>query len=603
MKPLEGFFCRGLKRSFGKAIFGVLLVLLIGVAAQAQHEADNWIFGNQAGLNFSSTNPVAISFTSTPAFNTQEGSSSISDQSGNLLFYTDGRTVWNKNNQQMPNGHNLLGGSSATQSALIVPWPNSECHKYFVFTVEEMGPQKQQRLSYSVVDMTLAGGLGDIVLASKNTILKTGVSEKLASVKDSSVTGFWVGAHGFSQTNTSVNKDFYIYHVTSGGVIAMPPQAVGSAHQNSSNTEHPSSGQMKISSDGKQIACAVNSAFVEILNFDTSTGAVTGPAKTFSALSPPFQNYSTYGLEFSADSKLLYVSTVVAPSKVYQLVISSSSWTTLLPTGVASPTGYDIAQLQLGPDGKIYVARDTKNYLSVITSPNTPGSLCNFTVNGPALSPGSNSRLGLPTMIGGSFSCAPTPTPTPTPSPDPCCPPWNQNQLTNMMSFDHSGSLAAPYTVHFVPTPSFKSQMQTYINYLNSMNSAISAITITWSLHNQGTGNNPNVPLGPQIPNLGNPSAFTTWNSGGSGNPTIAGIDPNFFKLPTSYPMVIGTWYRVHTGIYLENGQKFFPDNCAVVDINFKILVQSMRRNELPVLEISDGKDIIKRVPIKPRTQ
>lgn len=485
-KPHEEYFCRGLRRAFNKLTLGGLLVLLISSAGQAQHESDNWVFGNGAGLNFFSGNPVAFGGA---VINTQEGSSSISDQSGHLLFYTDGSSVWNKSNQPMPNGNNLFGGSSATQSALIVPWPNSDCNKYFVFTVEEMGEQKQQRLSYSVVDMTLAGGLGDVVVASKNTLLKTGISEKLAAVKDSAGTGFWLMAHGFSQTNTSVNKDFYVYHVTSGGVIAMPPQAVGSAHQNSANSQHPSSGQMKFSPDGTLIACAVNTAFVEILNFNASTGAVAGPLKTFSSVSSssPFQNYSTYGLEFSPDSKLLYVSTIVAPSRVYQLVISSSAWTTLLPTGVASSTSYDIAQLQLGPDGKIYVARDTRNYLSVITYPNTPGALCNFTVNGPALSTGSSSRLGLPTMIGGSFSCAPTPTPSPTPSPDPCCPPWNQNQLTNSLFFDHSGSIAAPYTVHFVSL-SFNSQMQTYINYLNAGNSAMNAITIAWGLHNQGTG-------------------------------------------------------------------------------------------------------------------
>lgn len=319
-------------------------------------------------------------------------------------------------------------------------------------------------------------------------------------------------------------------------------------------------------------------------------------------------NDGFYGVEFSPDSHSLYATTIATTSASHNYLYRYNAIPTLTGTGSRTQINdygtamYTLGALQLGPDGTIYIARRNQQFLDVLPSPNTPGAGWTSAAH-LSLASGAQSLLGLPAVVAGNFSCASMPTPSPTPSPDPCCPPWNQNQLINSLFFDHSGSFAAPYTVHFAPSLSFNSQMQTYINYLNSMNSAISKITIAWGLHNQGTGNNPNVPLGPQIPNLGNPSAFTTWTSGGIGNPTIVGADPNFFTLPTSHPMVIGTCYRVHTGMYLENGQKFFPDNCAVVDINFRIQTQSMRRNEPPVLEISDGKSIIKRLPIKPKTQ
>src|SRR4051812_41956466 len=101
-----------------RRIASVLMALLLAVVVHAQPEAKNWVFGNKGGLTFTPT-PVAF----TTAINTLEGSASISDQSGNLRFYTDGMTVYDKNNGIMPNGTGLLGGSSATQSALIVPWP------------------------------------------------------------------------------------------------------------------------------------------------------------------------------------------------------------------------------------------------------------------------------------------------------------------------------------------------------------------------------------------------------------------------------------------------------------------------------------------------
>jgi hypothetical protein len=42
------------------------------------------------------------------AISYQEGCATISNSSGQLLFYTDGITVYNRNHQVMPNGTGLL---------------------------------------------------------------------------------------------------------------------------------------------------------------------------------------------------------------------------------------------------------------------------------------------------------------------------------------------------------------------------------------------------------------------------------------------------------------------------------------------------------------
>jgi hypothetical protein len=168
---------------------------------------------------------------------------------------------------------------------------------------------------------------------------------------------------------------------------------------------------MKISPDGTKIACAVAAGFVELLNFNTSVGTVTGPARTTLAnpqSTSPFNHNSLYGLEFSPDSKVLYVSTLLSPGNIFQLDLSNSgsNWTHVA-TGTAATSGaYDIAQLQLGPDHNIYVARDGSTKIGVITSPNTVGGAV-YNPNGPSL-PSGYSRLGLPAMIGGEFSCAAT---------------------------------------------------------------------------------------------------------------------------------------------------------------------------------------------------
>jgi hypothetical protein len=123
----------------------------------SQQEASNWYFGGNAGIKFHPDGSV------TPLIdgklNTQEGCASISDNSGNLLFYTDGMKIWNKNHQLMLNGTGLLGHWSSTQSATIVPKPGST-NLFYIFTLDyEIRPNG---FRYSIVDINLDGGLGGV---------------------------------------------------------------------------------------------------------------------------------------------------------------------------------------------------------------------------------------------------------------------------------------------------------------------------------------------------------------------------------------------------------------------------------------------------------
>ena len=51
----------------------------------------HWVFGQNAGLDFSTNPPTP---TSGNQISTFEGCASISDANGNLLMYTDGIKIW-----------------------------------------------------------------------------------------------------------------------------------------------------------------------------------------------------------------------------------------------------------------------------------------------------------------------------------------------------------------------------------------------------------------------------------------------------------------------------------------------------------------------------
>jgi hypothetical protein len=143
----------------GKRLVWLILVSigLQPLASLSQSPTDNWYFGDKAGLSFRSGSPQILT---DGQLNTTEGVATISDAGGKLLFYTDGKTIWNCLHQVMVNGTGLMGHESSTQSAVIVPQPGNDSI-YFVFTVDAQGGP--HGLRYSTVNMGAAHQLGAVV--------------------------------------------------------------------------------------------------------------------------------------------------------------------------------------------------------------------------------------------------------------------------------------------------------------------------------------------------------------------------------------------------------------------------------------------------------
>lgn len=98
----------------------------------AQKESSYWYFGDNCGLRFSDSNVTVLN----DGQLTAPACASISDRFGNLLFYTDGNTVWNRYHNIMGNGNNIsvYNKSLFNFVCIIVPCPN-DTQIYYIFNI------------------------------------------------------------------------------------------------------------------------------------------------------------------------------------------------------------------------------------------------------------------------------------------------------------------------------------------------------------------------------------------------------------------------------------------------------------------------------------
>jgi len=350
----------------------VFISFVVHFAAKAQLESNIWYFGFNAGISFS-TNPPSL--LTDGAMSTREGCSSICDITGNLLFYTNGETVWNKLHQIMDNGTGLNGSFTSTQSAIILPKPANN-NIYYIFTVDYNEGNGNKGLQYSEVDISMNAGLGKVI--TKNTELIKSTSEKQTIVKHSNNIDYWVITHGVNSNN------FYSFLISSNGVNITPVISPVGSFQNSFDRL---AGCLKASSNSKYIA-SVKIAEIELFDFDNSNGMVSNALQIGN-------NDAYYGVEFSADNNKLYVSTNYFSSSVYQYNLLAANIQNSKRL-IYNDNTFIGGALQIGLDKKIYFSKVLNDSLGVINNPDDYN--CNFVMNAVYLG-GKSSFLGLPNII------------------------------------------------------------------------------------------------------------------------------------------------------------------------------------------------------------
>lgn len=337
-------------RILGIIAFSVLFCNFV----TAQEEASFWYFGDYAGLEFNGSVPVVLSNSGMYA---EAGCAAISDKNGHLQFYTNGGEVWHKDNQLMPNGNGLNGSQVLNQNTLVVPLPGSE-HIYYLFTInvnfDSVG------LNYSIINMQLNAGLGDV--QAKNKFLYKGLIEKLTGAKHCNGKDIWIVGHN--------RFDGYFSFLLSTDSLAKTP-----VESHTGNKIQSDIGYLKMSPASNRIAMPINSntLLVELSRFQNQSGQVFDPVRIF----PRDSAIYAYGIEFSPDGNKLYISTGGKEYKLWQYDLTEETEEAINNSAELIASGNHFA-MQLAPDGKIYIAKENRNYLSAILSPNLKGLSCSY---------------------------------------------------------------------------------------------------------------------------------------------------------------------------------------------------------------------------------
>lgn len=350
---------------------------LVTLYCHAQGENNIWAFGIKAGLDFNSGTPQFFVSKSS----TSEGCATVCGPDRQLLFYSDGNHVWDRNHNLTPNGTGLLGNTggwatqygSSTQGVAIVPFP-ADANKYYLFTLdcaEAVTPLYAGYLRYSVVDMSLNSGLGDVVPGQKNIVVDSFKSEKMTVAKGSGCF-FWLVTHQWG------SSEFRTYKIDNNGVGAAVSSFASSYPASQLGHKWDYMGcEIKVSPNQEWLASVDGKPLgVELFRFNNATGIISEAARMYHR-----DTGFLYGISFSQDGSKLYFGVTdgmgVKDMPLIQLDLSLLPDTAAVrqsATEVGPPSTW--SGMRIGPDGRIYICGFNNNNLHYIDKPNLKGNAC-----------------------------------------------------------------------------------------------------------------------------------------------------------------------------------------------------------------------------------
>jgi PKD repeat protein len=376
----------------------ILLFTFSAIYCNGQREAANWYFGNKAAITFN-THPVSV--LNDNKYISPVGSVTMSDFDGNLLFYSNGQTVWNKNHQVMKNGAGLKTHFASNFNVLSIPYPGNK-YKFYIFTLKAVSSTNiTSELYYSVIDISNENGNGEVIV--KNVLLIDSLDGTMAAVRHSNSKSIWLILHDATKTV------YYSYLIENTGINKTPVET------NIGNVVSPNARVLNASPNGKKIIhiSYTNNPMsntIQLYDFNNNSGKLSDII-----VFPTVRSKYYFDCEFSPNCSKLYLSVQdnnvpsnINPYSIIQYDLNAGSKNAIINSEktIAQPKN-GLIQLkaegmQVGMDWKLYISLRNYEYLGVINYPDSAGLSCFYNNQGLKINPGICTS-GLPNFLQSYF--------------------------------------------------------------------------------------------------------------------------------------------------------------------------------------------------------
>lgn len=366
-------------------LFIFLVISTIGInVSNAQFSNHLWYFGQNVGISFDKTtnDPTPFNAKLKTDYGLEGCAVAVHPQSGELMFYTDGHKVYNKNENIMPGGENLgsKNMNSTGQAAAISVVPDCTNERFYIFTNtadHTTNPFTNGQLLLSIVDMTKNGGLGEVT--ESKIQLRTDIDEGMVVISDAVNNKFWLVTKKMS-ANTMITIP-----------ISADVNDLKNLTKHQNHFINPSGGEniqsifnLDYSAEAGKIALSIFLPLKTVATVDFNIN--TGKISNFDYIDKDAINSqgnanesNIIDCEWSPDGTKLYAA-VQRNMMVYQYDLSNNNKRTLIYNG--GLLSRDNGGMSTGPDGRIYVINNIEQpTISRIHKPNLAGVLCDFQLN------------------------------------------------------------------------------------------------------------------------------------------------------------------------------------------------------------------------------
>ncbi len=349
------------------------------------------------------------------------------DEGGNLLFYTNGCSIFNKEHKLMENGDEInLGATDYEYNCeenigifyirsgnMTLPMPGDN-KRHFLLHLRLIETSDtsiydlvNDRFYFSEIDIQANNGLGRVVQKNQ-TLVADSLHDAVAAVRHGNGRDWWVvmprgrnrafwkillTPEGFQEPVLQTFAPPYFPYTVKYIVPTDTPPLYEEEVIPDEYGHECWGGQATFSPDGTKYCRVIKAGEVEIYDFDRCSGELT--LRRAFAL-PPYIKYpkipvQACGLAVSPNNRYLYFNNNEA---LYQFDICEehiengdyeliAEWDRYLDDDFFATNFF---QMRNAPDGKIYVNHsNSTRYLHVIHEPNKAGQACNFEQRGVTL--------------------------------------------------------------------------------------------------------------------------------------------------------------------------------------------------------------------------